>query len=153
LPHADAALEDRLPSVIGGVQLVKFSQLLQGYMNSVTGGDKDLYPDWLVKYGFTPSDVKIAVAVDPLEGVNFNARAIAVPGVKAATLTADFTEIAGKAGWITQFHSNWGATGKDLEELTDPATKTSGYVYATDGILYEIVTDNSALLLEALMAS
>jgi hypothetical protein len=152
LPHVDAALEDKLPSSIGGSKLVKFSLLLQGYMDSEAGGDKELYPTWLVKYGLTPGDVKIAVAVSPLDGVNFNARAIAVPGVKAATLTADFIGVAGKAGWKLQLRPNWGSTGKDIEEITDPASNTSGYVYAKDGILFEIVTDNSALLLEALMA-
>jgi hypothetical protein len=153
LPHVDAALEDQLPSTIGGVVLTKFSQMLSAYIASPPpGGDKDLYAGWLVKFGKTPGDVRIAVAVDLTGQENFNARAIEVPGVKAANLVSSFTDAASKAGWLIASHPNWGGTGKDLKELIDPATNHAGYVYARDGVLFEIITDTDSLLLEALMA-
>ena len=153
LPHVDAALEDQLPSTIGGVGLTKFSQMLSAYIASPPpGGDKDLYAGWLVKFGKTPGDLRIAVAVDLTGQENFNARAIEVPGVKAATLVSSFTDAASKAGWLIASHPNWGGTGKDLEELIDPTTNHAGYVYAKDGVLFEIIADTDSLLLEALMA-
>src|ERR1035437_2203845 len=44
LQHADATLEDKLPSTLNGVALVKTSLLLSGYIASPpTGGEKALY--------------------------------------------------------------------------------------------------------------
>ena len=90
LPHIDAALEDLLPSTMGGISLTKFSEPLSSYDASSPSGDKLLYPAWLVTVGKTPDDVNIAIAWDPLLRENFVVHAIKVPGVGASTLTIDF---------------------------------------------------------------
>jgi hypothetical protein len=156
LPHADAALEDLLPSKIGGVELYKFSLTLQAYMNSTTGGDKALYLPWLVKFGKVPGDVIIAVATDLTDQENFIAHAIRVPGVDAAALSSGFADVASKAGWPVKSHVNWGLTGKTLLEIIDPAAKAAGglydgFVYANDNVLYTVITDDQNLLLEAMI--
>ena len=156
LPHVDAALEDLLPSTSGGVQLEKFSLTLSAYMASTSGGDKVLYAPWLVKFGKTPDDVNLAVAADLSQQVNFIVHAIKVPGADAATLSSSFADVAKKAGWPVASHANWAQTGKTLVEITDPDTGVcgglcAGFVYAKDNILYTIITDDTNLLLAALI--
>ncbi len=72
LPHASAALEDLLPSTIGGVELCKFSLTVSAYVASTTGADNALYLPWLVKFGKTPADVNMAVATDLTQTENFS---------------------------------------------------------------------------------
>jgi hypothetical protein len=159
LQHVDAALEDKLPSTISGVPLVKMSLMLSGYIATTSpagAGDKALYPAWLAKFGKTPGDVKIAVAVSLSDSVNFQARAIQVPGVSAAALSAGFADVARKAGWPVTNHPNLMSTGKTVLEIINPAVKAAGgvgagYVYARDGVLYEVITDDQAVLLDALI--
>lgn len=156
LPHADAALEDLLPSRIGGVDLFKMSLTLQAYINSTTGGDRALYLPWLVKFGKVPADVIIAVGTDLTDQENFIVHAIKVPGVDAAALSAGFADVATKAGWPVKSHVNWGLTGKTMLEIIDPAARAAGglydgFVYAKDSVLYTVITDDQNLLFEAMI--
>ena len=152
LQHVDAKLEDLLPTIIGGVCLEKFSLYLSAFIASdPPGGDKDLYPAWLVQFGETPAQVKMAIAVDLRDQGNFQIRAIQVPGADAATLTSAFADVALKAGWPTSTHVNWGGTGKTLQEFIDPATGIAGEVFAKNDVMYTIITDDYTLLLEALI--
>jgi hypothetical protein len=151
LPHADAVLEDKLPSTVNGVALVKTSLMLEGYIASPpAGGDKALYPPWLVKFGKIPSDVKIAVALSFAEQMTFQARAIEVPGVSAAALSSGFADVARKAGWTVVSHVNY-LPGKSILDIIDPATSISGIVYANGDVMYEIITDDQNLVNEALI--
>ena len=146
------ALEDLLPSTIGGVCLEKFSLVLSAYIASPpTGGDKPLYAPWLVKFGKTPDDVNMAVTADLSQPpqINFNIHAIEVPGVAAATLSSSFAEVARAAGWPVTSHPNY-LPGKSILEITDPATGHLGYVYASGNVLYIVITDGQDLLNEAL---
>ena len=151
-PHLDAGLEDLLPSTIGGVDLEKCSLALSAYIASTTGGDGALYTPWLVKFGKTPGDVTMAVAVDLTGQENFIIHAIQVPGVADATLSSSFADVARKAGWPV------GTTTIGTQTylvMIDPAAETSGalsvgYVFAKNGVLYEIITDNSSLRIEAM---
>jgi hypothetical protein len=156
--HVDAALEDTLPSTISGVPLVKTSLMLSGYIASAPAGagDKALYPTWLAKFGKTPGDIKIAISVSLSDSVNFQARAIQVPGVSAAALSAGFADVARKADWPVTNHPNLMSTGKTVLEIINPVVKAAGgvgagYVYARDGVLYEVITDDQAILLDALI--
>ena len=153
----DAALEDKLPGTINGVTLFKTSLMLSGYVSSdPAGGDKALYAPWLVKFGKTPSDVRIAVAFSLTDQVTFQARAIAVPGVSAAALGNGFVNAARAAGWPVTAEPNLMLTGVSAWEIIDPAAKAAGgtgagYVYARDGVLYQVITDDQSLLLAGLI--
>jgi hypothetical protein len=157
LAHIDTALESQLPATIQSVPLVRFSMVLSAFIASPpTGGDKVLYAAWLVKFGKIPSDVHIAISFELSDTVNFNARAIGVPGVSATSLTSGFADVARKAGWTVKEYPNLMSTGKDVTEMIDPAAVAAGsagagYVYARSGVLYEIVTDDETLLENALI--
>ena len=156
LPHINARLEDLLPTIVGGVCLQKLSFTLQAYIDSTTGGDKGLYPAWLVKFDKTPSEVVIAIAADFTGQENFICHAIQIPGQDADTLSSSFAGVARNAGWPVTTHTDFGGTGKTLLEIIDPVAKAAGglyagYVYAKDDVLYTIITDDPALLLEALI--
>jgi|GEM_PF-1364736 hypothetical protein len=156
LPHIDASLEDLLPSTIGGVTMEKFSLVLSAYIASSTGGDRALYAPWLVNFGKTPDDVNMAVAADLTQTENFVVHAIKVSGVDDATLSSSFGDVARKAGWPVTSHTNLMSTGKTVLEIIDPAaqaagTLSAGYVFAKNGVLYTVITDDSSLLLEALI--
>jgi hypothetical protein len=151
LAHVDAALEDKLPASIGGVKLVRFSLPLDTYMASSNGGDKTLFTPWLVKFGKTPSEVNIAIAADLSQDGGFFEQAIQVPGASAANLVSYLGDVAKGKGWPIATHS---IAGKALLEVVDPEVQTSGgigvaNVYASGDIVYIIVTDKDALLLEA----
>jgi hypothetical protein len=156
LPHADLALEASLPSVIGGVTLEKFSLSLSAYIASTPGaGENSLYGPWLVKFNKTPTQVVMAVASDLRQnGINMTIHAIEVPGATAATLSADFADVATKAGWPVK--SVTVDRDKATLEIIDPAAKaagnlSAGYVYSKGDVLYTVITDDPSLLLEALV--
>jgi len=153
LPHVNAALEDKLPNSIGNVTLEKFSQPLSSWIASTQGGEAALYAPWLVKFGKTPEDVDIAIAADLSYQESFRVDAIEVPGVDAATLQSDFGAVASKAGWPVTAQT---LLEKSVLKITDPTAASAGilgvgYVYAEGDILYTIVTDDSSLLVEALI--
>ena len=152
LQHVDAALEDKLPGIIGGVTLTKFSAPLSSYVGSPDAGpDAALYAPWLVKFGKTPDDVDMAVALDIYQTENFHAQAIEVPGQNAAALISGFTDAATKAKWpvdLTSIGSK--SVTVIMDPSADPATGLgTAWVYAKADILYIIVSDDDALRLEA----
>jgi hypothetical protein len=155
LPHADAALEDTLPSIIGGVPLSKFSMTLKAFMGPSTSGANALYPVWLLKFNKIPSDVIVAAATNLTNSdENFAVYGIKVPGVDATSLRSSFGDVAAKAGWPVREHQ--GYLGKTVLEIIDPDTTVcqtlcTGIVYATNNVLYTIVTDDQKLLDEALI--
>jgi hypothetical protein len=153
LGHVNAALEDKLPGVIGGICLAKFSLPLSTYMASPIGGDKVLYTPWLVKFGKTPDQIDLAEANDLSRTEHFFVQAIQVPGVEAAALTGEFANVARKEKWPVTPKS---IAATSVLEIVDPATDAAGgrgtaYVYAKGDIMYVIVTDNESLLIEALI--
>ena len=153
MPHADASLEDLLPSAIGGVSLEKFSLILSTYIASSSGGDGALYAPWLVTFGKTPDDVTMAVAADLTQTENFVVHAIKVSGVADVTLSSSFGDVARKAGWPV---STVSVATRPILQIIDPAAVAAGslsvgYVYARNGVFYTVITDDSALLLEALI--
>ena len=153
LGHVNAALEDKLPGVIGGICLEKFSLPLSTYMASPIGGDKVLYTPWLVKFGKSPDQIDLAEANDLTQTENFFVQAIQVPGVEAAVLTGELANVARKEKWPVTPKS---IAATSVLEIVDPATDAAGgrgtaYVYAKGDIMYVIVTDNESLLIEALI--
>ena len=152
LPHVDAALEDLLPGTIGNIPLEKFSEPLSTLVANSQGGEKLLYPAWLVPFAKTPDDVNVAITVDFTNQENFHADAIQVPGASAAALSAGFADVARKAGWPVSTRS---VAAKSVLEITDPTAPSGvlavGYVYASGDVLYIIVTDDASLLVEALI--
>ena len=153
LPHVNAALEDKLPGVIGGITLEKFSMPLSTYMASPTGGDRVLYTPWLVKFGKTPDQIDLAEANDLTQTENFFVQAIQVPGAAAAALTGEFANVARKEKWPVTPKS---IAATSVLEIVDPVTDAAGglgtaYVYAKGDIMYIIVTDDESLLVEALI--
>jgi hypothetical protein len=157
LAHVNPKLEDKLPDTIQNGPLIKFSLILSAFIASPpAGGDKALYAAWLVKFGKTPADVDMAIAFAASDQIDFNARAIAVPGVSAASLSSAFEQVAKGAGWSVKSYPNLMQTGKTVLEMIDPTatagpTGGAGYVYARDGVLYEIITNDQALLQDALI--
>jgi hypothetical protein len=155
LAHVDAALEDQLPSVIGGVCLTKWSMPVSSYMASVTGGDTVLYPAWLVKFGMTPDEVDMALAVDLGGHEVANLRAIQVPGVDAATLISGLSDVARKAGWANKMMT--GLTKSPVLRIEDPTvdpTKTANtaFVYAKGDIVFFVISDDQLVVIQALAA-
>jgi hypothetical protein len=153
LPHVEAALEDLLPGTIGEIPLQKFSEPLSTLVASSLGGEKLIYAAWLVQFGKTPDDVNVAIAHDFTSRINFHANAIRVPGATAETLSATFGTAATKAGWPVK-KVNFAL--KSVLEITDPTAAANGvlgvgYVYASGDVLYIVVTDDSALLLECMI--
>jgi hypothetical protein len=152
LPHVNAALEDLLPDTIGGIALVQFSEPLSTLVANSQGGEKNLYGPWLVKFGKTADDVDVAIGVDWTSQIDFHVLAIAVPGVAAATLSSTFGDTARSAGWPVTART---VALKPVLEITDPTAGSGvlavGYVYAKDGLLFVIVTDDANLLVEALL--
>jgi hypothetical protein len=156
LAHLDAALEDQLPSVVGGLTLTKFSYPVSTYLASVTGGDSVLYAPWLVKFGKTPDAVDMAFAEDDLPPVHFNLRAIQVPGADATTLVAALSDVATKAGWPVTTNDY----PKQPLVITDPtadATKAAdkAYVHAKGDVVFFVVGNPSldlASIVQALAA-
>ncbi len=151
LAHIDAPLEDKLPNVIGGVQLVKFSLPMSTYIASSSGGDKTLLVPWLVKFGKTPDDVNIAIAADLTQVGGFFEQAIQVPGANAISLTGNLGDVARSKDWPTATRD---VGGKTLLEVVDPAIQSAGgdgsaYFYASGNVLYIFVTSDDALLLQA----
>jgi hypothetical protein len=153
LAHVDAALEDLLPDTIGGIPLEKFSEPLSTLVASTQGGEKLIYAPWLVTFGKTPDDVNVAIAVDWTSRINFHANAIRVPGVTAEALSSSFADVATKTGWPVKKVS---FALKTVLEITDPTAAAKGllglgYVYAKDDVLYIVITDDRALLLECMI--
>jgi hypothetical protein len=151
--HTDPVLEAYLPCTIGGVDLERLSLPLSQYIGSSSGGDRSLYAPWLVGFGLTPEEVNMAVVADLTLQENFVIHAIKVPGVDDAKLASSFGDQAKKAGWPVTPKK---VTGTSLLEITDPAAKAAGtlsvgYVFASNHILYTIITDDPALLVEALI--
>jgi hypothetical protein len=149
----NAALEDKLPSVIADIQLEKFSMPLSTYIASSNGGDTVLYVPWLVAFGKTPDDIDLAVAADLTQTENFHAQAIEVPGEDATALSNGFADAARKQKWPVNVRT---VGPKTVLEIVDTATADAGglgtaYVYAKGDVLYVVVTDDPALLLEALI--
>jgi len=152
LPHVDAALEDLLPGTIGNIPLEKFSEPLSTLVANSQGGEKLLYPAWLVPFAKTPDDVNVAIAVDFTNQENFHADAIQVPGASASALSAGFADVARKAGWPVTAGSVPTRSGLQITDPTAPSGVLAvGYVYASGDVLYIIVTDDASLLVEALI--
>jgi hypothetical protein len=149
LAHVNAALEDELPSVIGGVTLTKWSMPVSSYIASVTGGDTVLYAAWLVKFGMTPDEADMALAED-LSGTEVcNLRAIQVSGAAPTALLTGLSEVATKAGWPNKTVTSLPKT--PVLQITDPtvdATKTANiaYVYAKGDIVFFVIGDLSVVI-------
>ncbi|HEX7613213.1 MAG TPA: hypothetical protein VF371_10620 [Candidatus Limnocylindrales bacterium] len=159
LPHSDAQLETLLPGIIGGIDLEKLSMPLSTYMASETCtaatpcGDKALYTPWLVGFGKTPDDATLAAATDLTKTENVIIQAFKVPGIDGTKLSSAFGAEAKKAGWPVSPKT---VAAKSVQEVIDPARQSLdllsiGYVYAKDDVMYIIITDDPALLVEALI--
>lgn len=151
LAHVDAALEDQLPSVIGGVQLTKWSMPISSYIASVTGGDSVLYAPWLVKFGMTPVEVNMALAEDLGGNQTVNVRAIKVPGIDAKVLIAGLRDVATKAGWPVRTTT----LPKSPLQITDPTvdasqTANEAFVYAKGDIVFFVINEDLGMSILAL---
>jgi len=154
LAHVDAALEDQLPSTIGGVPLTKWSMPVSSYIASVTGGDSILYAPWLVKFGMTPDQVNMALAEDLSGNQTINLRAIKVPGIDAKALIAGLSEVATKAGWPVRTVTS---LPKPVIQITDPTvdasqTANKAFVYANGDIVFFVISDDLTIVIESLAA-
>jgi hypothetical protein len=153
LPHVNVALEDLLPKTIGGIELQKMSIPLSTYVASSGGGDKALLGPWAVHFGKTPDDVDMAIATDLTQQESFFVQAIRIPGAKSSDLTGEFATLARADGWPVTGRV---VASRAVLEITDPAAEAAGqlataYVLANDDVMYVVVTDDTALLLEALI--
>ncbi len=153
LAHVDPTLEDKLPDVIGGVQLTKLSWPLSTYIASLKGtGDSVLYTPWLVNFGKNADDINMAIASDLTGTEHFTVQAIEMPGVAASSLTSEFANVAKAQGWPASPASIGPET---VMEIVDPVTTQAGgngtaYIYAQGDIMYVIITDDASLVVEAL---
>ena len=149
LPHADATLEAKLPAELGGLPMVSYSVQLPLYMASTTGGDTVLYTPWLVSLGKTADQVTMAVATDPTRTENVIVEAFEVPGVQDAKMISAFGDAAIGKGWPVAQKSVGGKTCLEIQDPNPTGALSVGYAYAKGGILYVVVTDDPAVLIEA----
>jgi hypothetical protein len=153
LPHFDAALEAKLPDSIGGVTLEKLSWPLSTYIASLKGGgDSVLYAPWLVQFGKNADDIHMAIASDLTDTENFTLQAIQVPGVNSTALIGGFEASAQKQGWPVG-PAVFGTVS--VIEIVDPVAAAAGangtaYIYGQGDIMYIVITDDNALVVEAL---
>jgi hypothetical protein len=148
-PHADAKLEAKLPTELGGVPLQSYSVALSLYLASTTSGDSVLYTPWLVSMGKTSQEVTMAVATDAGRTVNVIIQAFAVPDVADSKIISAYSDAAISKGWKAVTAT---VAQKSCVEVVDPNPSGSlsvGYAYAKGGVLYVVVTDDPAVLLEA----
>jgi hypothetical protein len=155
LAHVDAALEDKLPSMVGGVTLTKWSMPVSSYIASVTGGDSVLYAPWLVKFGKTPDEVDMALAQDFSGHENANLRAIQVAGSNPTQLSAGLSDVATKAGWPTKTVTSLPKT--PVLQIKDPTvdpTKTpnTAFVFVEGDIVFFVISDDLSVVIQALAA-
>ena len=155
LAHVDAALEDKLPSVVGGVTLTKWSMPVSSYIASVTGGDSVLYAPWLVKFGKTPDEVDMALAQDFSGHENANLRASQIAGADPTQLSAQLSDVATKAGWPTKTVTSLPKT--PVLQIKDPTvdpTKTpnTAFVFVEGDIVFFVISDDLSVVIQALAA-
>jgi hypothetical protein len=153
LPHVDAALENRLPGTIGGVDLQKLSLPLSTYIASSKGGDKALLGPWAIHFGKTADEINVAVATDLTEQIDFFVQAIQVKGEKPDGLTGELTRLARQDGWPVTGRT---VASRAVLEITDPVMEAAGglataYVLAVGDVMYVVVTDEPAYLVECLI--
>ena len=159
LAHSDAHLETLLPGTIGGIDLQKLSMPLSTYIASPgcdasnPCGDKALYTPWLVGLGKTPDDATLAAATDLTGTEKIVIEAFKVPGIDGATLSSHFAAQARMAGWPV---SQKTVAAKSVQEMIDLVRQnlglvSIGYVYAKDDVMYLVLTDDPALLVESLI--
>ena len=159
LAHLDAKLEALLPGTIGEIPLAKLSMPLSTYIASLTCdasnpcGDKALYTPWLVGLGKTPDDATLAAATDLTGTEKIVIEAFKVPGKSGAELSSTFAAQARTAGWPV---SQKTVAAKSVQELIDVARQklglvSIGYLYSKDDVMYLVLTDDPALLVESLI--
>ncbi|HEX7497488.1 MAG TPA: hypothetical protein VF344_03355 [Candidatus Limnocylindrales bacterium] len=159
LAHLDAKLESLLPGTIGEIPLAKLSMPLSTYIASLSCdasnpcGDKALYTPWLVGLGKTPDDATLAAATDLTGTEKIVIEAFKVPGKGGAELSSTFAAQARKAGWPV---SQKTVAAKSVQELIDVARQnlglvSIGYLYFKDDVMYLVLTDDPALLVESLI--
>jgi protein involved in polysaccharide export with SLBB domain len=135
------------------VELQHLSMPLSTYIVSSKGGDKTLLAPWAVRFGKTAGELDMAVATDLTERVRFFVQAIQVPGAKPAELTGEFAKLARQASWPVTGRT---VASRPVLEITDPVAEAAGglataYVFAVGDVMYIVVTDETSLLVEALI--
>ena len=117
-------------------------------------GDKALYTPWLVGLGKTPDDATLAAATDLTDTVAIAIEAFTVPGKDGAELSSAFAVQARKAGWTVS--PPLPIATKSVEKLIDPVRQnlglsSVGYLYSQANVMYLILTDDPALLVQSLI--
>lgn len=149
-PSEDKDLENRLPSQINGVTLVKYSVKGTTFLASGSSNSQDLI-DLLTALGKTPNDLSVAFAGDPSGGLDVQIGAFRVAGADSNALLTAFVAASQKSTpgqVVTQ--ANVG--GKNVTNIVDPAdTSTSPtYVYGNGDVLFYVLTPDPALAATAL---
>jgi len=113
-------------------------------------------PPGFVKFGKDAGGCGHGNLVRCLESARLQRRAIAVPGVSAASLSSAFEQVAKSAGWTVKSYPKPDAdrqdgAGDDRPDGDGRAHRRSRLRVRRDGVLYEIITDDQALLQDALI--
>lgn len=147
--HDDPALEAILPTEVGGVSLL--AQSVDGGAIVSDGGWGTTITDFLTSVGKTSSDLHLAEASDPNGVLDISVDVYTVDGVDGADLLttliaawqADNTDVTVSDGKLAGLKVQTIDFGPDV-----PKT----YVYASDGYVFDIWTDDKDLATEALTA-
>lgn len=148
--NADPALEAMLPGKVGQYDLLVWSAALTDYMRSSTGEDRSLYQAWMDRLNVASDDVTMAVAMDTTATRAITILALKPKGADTSKIDLAFQEALKQVHWSFG-HRQVAGTTKLLTEATNPTTKRVGYIYASKGILFIILTDELPLLTEALI--
>ncbi len=153
--HYDQSLEDMLPDQVGPYELCKGSYPLSMFLNSQTKtNDKALYTDWMTRLNAKPEDTPLAVAMDQTDSQTIAILAFKPAVAESARLLTTFKESLDKLHWpndsvllaekpvVRATDVGGGANGMDA----------TGYAYAKNGVLFLVVTEDSALALQAFIA-
>jgi hypothetical protein len=145
--HDDPALEAILPTDVGGVPLL--AQSVEGGAILSDGGWGSTITDFLTSVGKTSSDLHLAEASDPNGVLDISVDVYRVDGVDGDALLSTLI-----AAWRSDnpdlIVADAKLGGRDLQTVDFGEGVPITYVYATDGYVFDIWTDDRDLAAEAL---
>ncbi len=145
--HDDLALEAILPTTVGGVVLDV--QSVDGSAILTDDGWSGTISDFLASVDKTATDLRLAEASDPTQGIDVSIDVYHVAGVDGAALT-DALLNAWKGDSPDLIVTDVTIGGSAVKKLDFGAGVPASYLYARDEYAFDIWTDDGTLASEAL---
>lgn len=147
LPSNAKELEALIPDTLGGAKVTKASYKGSDFINSSSSNEE--FKAWLNSVGKSLNDVSAAFGFVTSGTSGSAVFAFRVQGVDNAKLIDAFkTSEASSNSTMTWTSANVG--GKNVQQSTDPDTKTAIYLYGTADLLFFVSTNDPKIAAEAL---